>query len=342
MAVDRGSDGSAPGGRPIVLFLSRTFSVFALRDRDILEEEYDIESVQATRNLPRLMLEMWRGLSRASLLYVYFAGWHALLALLLARVRKVSVVLVTGGYDVTCVPEISYGARCSGWQEAVSRYVLEHADLVLPFSESARREVLEFATPRDMRTLHFGFRPERFEPRGEREDIVVSVGNIKASNMRRKGHGTFVDAAQYLPDTRFILVGGSEDGGLEELKSRASANVEFTGAMDNDDVIDLLWRSQVYVQVSGHEGFGCSLAEAMLCGCVPVVTKRFAIPEVVGDTGYYVPFEDPEATAEAIRTALADRERGRLARERVLERFPHTKRRDALLAAVGRLIERGR
>ncbi|MHA1664403.1 MAG: hypothetical protein ACTSVW_01050 [Candidatus Njordarchaeales archaeon] len=42
----------------------------------------------------------------------------------------------------------------------------------------------------------------------------------------------------------------------------------------------------------------------MSCCCVPVVTRRYALPEVVGDTGFYVPYYDPKSTAEAIKKAL--------------------------------------
>jgi len=42
----------------------------------------------------------------------------------------------------------------------------------------------------------------------------------------------------------------------------------------------------------------------MLCECVPVVTKNGALPEVVGDTGFYVAYDDERDVAEGIKKAL--------------------------------------
>ena len=106
--------------------------------------------------------------------------------------------------------------------------------------------------------------------------------------------------------------------------------------VDDEELIKWYEKAKVYVQVSAHEGFGMSLAEAMLHQCVPVVTNRGALPEVVGDTGFYVPFNDKEATAEGIKKALKS-DKGILARKRIEDRFSLTKR-DAAISEVVELL----
>ncbi len=77
----------------------------------------------------------------------------------------------------------------------------------------------------------------------------------------------------------------------------------------------------------------------MACECVPVVTRKAELPEVVGDTGYYVPYNDPKATAEAIAEALGSPNKGRKARNRVKERFTLQKRKENLLEAINALVK---
>jgi len=76
----------------------------------------------------------------------------------------------------------------------------------------------------------------------------------------------------------------------------------------------------VYLQVSAHEGFGISLAEAMLCECIPVVTSKGALPEVAGESAFYVPFNDPKDTAKAIQEALSMKS-GKIFRKHILDNF---------------------
>jgi len=54
---------------------------------------------------------------------------------------------------------------------------------------------------------------------------------------------------------------------------------------------------------------------------VPVATRRYALPEVVGDTGFYAPYNDPKATAEAIKKASKS-DKGIKIRKRIKNIFP--------------------
>jgi glycosyltransferase involved in cell wall biosynthesis len=117
------------------------------------------------------------------------------------------------------------------------------------------------------------------------------------------------------------------------LRSIASKNVSFTDFLGENEPTRCYQETKVYVQVSAHEAFGVPLAEAMACECVPIVTDKGVIPEVVGNTGFYVPYEDPVATAEGIKQALRS-DAGRLARQRVEAMFTIGRRQEALLKAI--------
>lgn len=99
---------------------------------------------------------------------------------------------------------------------------------------------------------------------------------------------------------QFVLAGKWRDDAIDYLRSIATPNVVFTGQVENPTLIDLYTRSSVYVQLSRHEGFGLSVAEAMLAGCIPGVTRVGSLPEVVGDAGIYVDTKEPAEIARAI------------------------------------------
>jgi glycosyltransferase involved in cell wall biosynthesis len=114
-----------------------------------------------------------------------------------------------------------------------------------------------------------------------------------------------------------------------------NSNITYTGYVSDDELCQWMSKAKVYGQLSFHEGFGCSLAEAMLFECIPVVTARGAIPEVVSDRGCYVPYGNIKAIANAIYSALEmDETLGCTARERILREFPFEHRAQQLLTLV--------
>lgn len=91
------------------------------------------------------------------------------------------------------------------------------------------------------------------------------------------------------------------------------------------DVQHVLGAADFFVLSSLREGLSFALLEAMTLGLVPVVSDAPGNPEAVGDAGIVVPFGDEARFAEAIAELAGDeparRNRGGLARERVLEQF---------------------
>ncbi|OLB96549.1 MAG: hypothetical protein AUI02_02210 [Acidobacteria bacterium 13_2_20CM_2_57_12] len=190
----------------------------------------------------------------------------------------------------------------------------------------------------DIRLVYLGFDSNYFPFGTEDRRGVLTVGDVTISNLDRKGMRTFVRAAAHAKDEPFWVAGRVYPEALEAV-GYIPDNVKFLGWLPQSELLSLMQRASVYVQVSAHEGFGCSLAEAMLCGCIPVVTNRGAIPEVVGDEGVYVEYGQPVETAEGIKRGLQSPVslRARV-RERIVSRFPIRRRKEALAGAVRELI----
>ena len=144
-----------------------------------------------------------------------------------------------------------------------------------------------------------------------------------------------------MPDVNFVLVGAWKDDTINYLRLIAPPNVTFTGWLSDEALLDYYRNATVYVQASLHEGFGMSVAEAMLAGCIPVVTGAGALPEVTGEFGISIPEAEPAVIAHAIEEALIRSDDVRtFVRQRILDRFPMRKRGQALERLIAPLIEK--
>jgi glycosyltransferase involved in cell wall biosynthesis len=166
--------------------------------------------------------------------------------------------------------------------------------------------------------------------------MVLTVGNINKWYIYRKGLLIFVKSAKFLPDVEFYLV-GKYDKSIDILKKEAPKNVHFMGYLSDKELIKLYKISNVYCQLSRSESFGVALVEAMLCECVPVVSDRGALPEVVGDTGFYVRELTPEETVRQIEKAIHS-DLGREAKERIINNFSIEKREEELIKMISEVV----
>ena len=72
------------------------------------------------------------------------------------------------------------------------------ATKVLAVSKSNRKEILRWASPRDLRLVYNGVPVRKFKPSGTKEDLVVTVGPLSGERVKIKGLKTFVKACQNL------------------------------------------------------------------------------------------------------------------------------------------------
>lgn len=136
-----------------------------------------------------------------------------------------------------------------------------------------------------------------------------------------KGHEDLIDAfpaiARALPGARLVLAGG-EWGGGTRYAARIAARARAVGG----DAIHLLGTRRdvaaiyadldVAVQPSLSENCGGAV-ESLAAGCPTVATSVGGLPDVVrhGETGWLVTPRRPDALADAVIAALADRAEAR-------------------------------
>jgi glycosyltransferase involved in cell wall biosynthesis len=322
-----------------ILFVSAALHSYVRRDLEILQKHFDVKNMKIKYLIPRrgrdslVFLRLLRGVLWADVIYCWFVDWNAFFLVLFCMLLCKKCMIVVGGYEVVYEPEINYGALLSLLGRLRVKFVLKRASKILAVSNSSVKEMLRITKPRNFKLLYNGVNTQKFKPSGPKEDLVITCArSISDSTIKKKSLDTFVETSVYLPNFRFVLI-GRYNGSIKLLKKIAGSNVMFTGYVSDDSLLHYYRRAKVYCQLSAQESFGVALAEAMSCCCVPVVTRRYALPEVVGDTGFYVPYDNPEVTAETVRKAL-ESDRGRKARERIKKRFSLEAREKKLIEEI--------
>jgi glycosyltransferase involved in cell wall biosynthesis len=156
--------------------------------------------------------------------------------------------------------------------------------------------------------------------------LFVAAGRLGWS----KDYPNMFNALVRLPkdlDYKLLIAGGGQLRPQLEKQVHdlgLSSRVHFLGI--RDDIAELMAAADVFVLSSVGEGFGLVVAEAMACECVVVATDSGGVREVLGDPGFLVPSQDPDALAAAIMAAVSLSrteaiELGKAARRRVVETY---------------------
>ena len=115
-----------------------------------------------------------------------------------------------------------------------------------------------------------------------KENNIVFVGNVKPN----KGINILLDAFINLNDNPYKLkIIGQKENFLvginyDETKYK---NVEFTGRLDDDELLDEISKAKYLVQPSLYEGFGIPPLEALCLGTLPIVSSIDVFKEVYKD-----------------------------------------------------------
>lgn len=289
---------------------------------------YPVRQIQRFRQVRRLV----RG-RELDLLHAYFF-WPILYGRLL-RASGATPVLIENRED----EGFAWGFHEYAWL----RLTRSVPDRVICVSEAVRETVLERERLDPDRTtvIHNGVEMPDEVPEEEvgslREELEIPpeapvVGMVANLNRAVKGVDRFVEAVpallEQVPEVRCVVVGGGHDEEAlrSETRSRGLGDrLLFPGY--REDIDRFYGLMDVSVLTSRSEGLSITLLESMAHGLPVVATRVGGNPEVVvdGETGYLVPFDDPDAFVARVAELLDDRARrrrmGQAGLRRVKENF---------------------
>lgn len=284
---------------------------------------------------------------KADVILVSFGGYWSYLPSLFGRIFKKRVAIVVHGTDCVSFPEISYGNLRNPLMRWFSKKSYQLTDILLPVSESLVYTENNYYCDQ---TLKFGYTqhlgniktPYKVIPNG----LIVEDWNLENTcknkntfitvmtndQVRRKGADLILEVSKEFPDCIFYIAGSTMIYGVKVLPE----NVKCLGQLTPSELKEYYSSTQFYLQLSNFEGFGVAICEAMLCKCVPIVSDVNFLPSIVGDSGFVLKKRKKELLVELFKTALlSDTDRlGTLAREKIHQEFPVTKRKEMLISVL--------
>ncbi len=248
-------------------------------------------------------------------------GWSAVMFSMLQNMFPIPLILTVHApfyYETRMLPFVR--KICSQVDRicCVSKWVVREIEKQLPEMRDKIKLIYNGLPPLEIAPTPLPFSPP----------VLLLMGRLSAE----KGFATAIHAFALLKtrgsSAQLLVVGeGAERLTLEQLVSTLGlvGSVEFTGAVERDEVPHLMNRVSLVIVPSYFETFGLVAVEAMQMGRPVIASNVGGLPEIISENGYLVPPKDPEALCKAIQDLLSQREKalqmGAQARRYVLENF---------------------
>ena len=330
-----------------ITFVGPAISRFVQNDIAILQTEHTLKVIDsamgrghnAALNLIRLHFKIIGSLFGSDAVFFWFADYYTFIPTLFARVLRKKVFVVAGGFDVAYIPEVKSGARTRKGRWFMVRNTFRYANLILPVSNYAKK-MLDDAVPHhaSATVIYNTVDTKRFPfGNGERQRSALTVTQLDTVlDYKLKGIDLFIEAARQMPDVHFDLI-GIRGPALEHSRNESSRlkNISIVeGPVPFEELLRYYQTASAYCQLSMDESFGVAVAEAMSCGCIPVVSIVPSLEEVTGGTGYIVARNDLNAITQAIEGTFTASDEDRKRCSEYVRKFDIEVRRKELLMVI--------
>ena len=112
-----------------------------------------------------------------------------------------------------------------------------------------------------------------------------SLGSLS----KRKNIGWIIKYAKNNPESLFAISGISlSTVKVSELEHEIPGNIILLGYLNDSKVKALMERCKALILPSYYEGFGLTPLEALSCGAKIIVSHAASLPEIYGNTAYYM------------------------------------------------------
>jgi glycosyltransferase involved in cell wall biosynthesis len=352
-----------------ILFIKPANYSFTLNDQKILEKHYRVKSFLINQKksgfnfiarIVSMIFFILFNARRTKMMVTWFADYHAAIMVFMGKILNIKVVIIAGGQEAVCYPELKKGVFYKKFRAKFVRFALRHADLILPNHESliyhenyyydpaGKKDGMKFYVP-GLKTkivvIPNGIETNKFyrEPSIPKDPkTILTVGTMNSIyDFLNKGFDLFISLARRNPDLNFILVGIKRQflPWIEkEYPFYDIPNLKVIYSFCPHEVLfESYNKAKVFIQASITEGMPNTLCEAMLCECIPIGSNVNGIPDAIGDTGIIVKKRDVMELEAGLRKAL-ELNTGGKASNRIKENFSFELREKNLISALEEIV----
>ncbi|MCC0176885.1 glycosyltransferase family 4 protein [Waterburya agarophytonicola K14] len=197
--------------------------------------------------------------------------------------------------------------------------ILKQCRQIISISEHTKKDLIENykLNPELIKVVYNGLDRDLFFPQPNLEILAKYNLNkylLYVGDMRfYKNLDRCLIAFDKLPlkDYQFVITGKKDDFFYPKLQQQvdrlsAQERIIFLDYVPAVDLPSLYSMAQCLVFASLYEGFGLPILEAMACGCPVIASDRTSIPEVGGDSIFYVDPYDVEDIIQGMYELLTN------------------------------------
>jgi glycosyltransferase involved in cell wall biosynthesis len=330
-----------------ITFVGPAQSSFVQNDITILKRKHKLKIVDANvkrgfstaTSLIKLEFKILFSLFGSDVLFFWFADYYSLVPAIIARLLRKRVYVVAGGFDVTYTPEVKSGARVRPFRWFLVRNTHRFATHVFPVSNYAQHLLDTNSKHHAPSTVIYNAVdisrfPFSDAPREKKALTVTQL--VTYLDYILKGMDIFINTAREMPDVEFEIIGIRGPAlvhARNEGKDIKNLTI-FEGPVTYDTLLKYYHSASAYCTLSIDETFGVATAEAMSCGCIPVVSDVPSLEEVTGGRKYIVNRKNISEVTAAIRKSFSVDATERKNCSEYVRKFDIEHRAEKLLALV--------
>ena len=141
-----------------------------------------------------------------------------------------------------------------------------------------------------------------------KEKFVLTVSSIDP----RKNLKRAIEAFNKIKSDYKLVIVGSKNKTFSEVvleDKLLNENISFTGYLEDEELIDLYNKAEIFIYPSLFEGFGIPPLEAQACSCPCLVSNTTSLPEVYKDSVHYCDPQSVESIKEGLLFLIENEEK---------------------------------